>query len=222
MTANDFYWAIQSSSKGRSSGLDGLPVEYYQLNPHSWARIFELVYANQFSLGRMTKFQRRASISLLYKKGDRSDPGNYRPITLLNHDAKLGPKILAHRLRDVLPQVLHEDRTGFVSGRSIRHSLLRFQDLQQFCTSTGMTRAGAILLDFAKAFDSVLWPALSLVLGHLGFGPNFQRHVKTFYSGTLVTILVNGRASRFFELGCGMRPISSRLFAPTPTLLDLH
>uniref|UniRef100_A0AAV1V5T9 Uncharacterized protein n=1 Tax=Peronospora matthiolae TaxID=2874970 RepID=A0AAV1V5T9_9STRA len=53
MTANDFYWAIRSSFKGRSIGLDGLPVEYYQLNPHSWARIFELVYANQFRLGRI-------------------------------------------------------------------------------------------------------------------------------------------------------------------------
>ncbi|CAH0488768.1 unnamed protein product [Peronospora farinosa] len=210
MTANDFYWAITTSGRGRSSGLDGLPIEYFQLSPHKWAQVLEGVYASQLRLGRMTKFQRRASITLLHKSGDRGDPSNYRPITLLNHDAKLGPKIMAHRLRNVLPHVLHGDQSGFVSGRSIRHSLARFQDLQQFCSSSGRTQAGAVLLDFAKAFDSVLWPALRLVLEHMGFGPHFLHCVKTFYTGTLVAVLVNGRASRYFELGCGVRQDATR------------
>lgn len=142
-------------------------------------------------------------------------PGNYRPITLLNHDAKLGPKILAFRLRKILPRFLHSDQFGFVHGRSIRYALLQFQDLQAYCRSCGHVDAGAILLDFAKAFDSVLWPALDLVLQHFGFGRTFRRLIRTFYHGTLVTVFVNGTASRYFELGCGVRqgdPLSPALF----------
>ena len=190
-----------------------MPIEYDQLSPYKWSQVFEIVYANHLRLGRMTKFQRRASILLLYTKGDHSDPSNYRPIIMLNHDAKLVPKILAHRLRGVLPLLFHEDQTG--SGWSIRHSLLQLQDLQDVCSLSGKTRAGAVLLDFAKVFDSVLWPALSLVLWHMGFGDYFRHAVQTFYSGTLVTVLVNGRASRFFELGCGVRqgdPLSPAFF----------
>ena len=226
LTAHDFYWAITKSPKGRSSGLDGLPVEYYQLFPSKWARIYEMVYASQFAKGRMTKFQRRAYISLLYKKGDRSAASNYRPITLLNHDAKLGPKILAHRLSKVLPQLVHQDQFGFVKGRSIRHALLQFQDIQEYCRTATTTAdngenqdlypdAGAVFLDLAKAFDSVLWPALEMVLRHFGFGAFFRHAIKTFYCGTLVTVLVNGTASKYFELGCGVRqgdPLSPGLF----------
>ncbi|CAH0475294.1 unnamed protein product [Peronospora belbahrii] len=162
----------------------------------------------------MTKFQRRAHLSLLYKSGDRTLPANYRPLTLLNHDAKLGPKVLAYRMRTVLPTLIHEDQSGFIPGRSIRHSLLRFQDLQDFC-KLHHPDACAILLDFAKAFDSVLWPALDLVLDHFGFGPTFRAWIKTFYTQLSVSILLNVSPGDPFVLGAGVRqgdPLSPGLF----------
>ncbi|RLN96798.1 hypothetical protein BBJ28_00020081 [Nothophytophthora sp. Chile5] len=112
ITANDLYWAIVKSKNEKAPGPDGLPVEYYKVKTSLWARIFEVVYASQLEKGRMTKFQRRAHLSLLYKSGDRTVPGNYRPLTLINHDAKLGPKILARRLGQFLPDIIHDDQSG--------------------------------------------------------------------------------------------------------------
>ena len=74
----------------------------------------------------MTKFQRRAQVSLLYKHVDRTVSSNYQPFSLLNVDAKLGPKILALRLHRVLSSLLHTDQYGFVPGRDIRHAYIRF------------------------------------------------------------------------------------------------
>ena len=133
LTANDFFFAIKHTARGKSPGPDGLPAEYYQLFPTEWAQVLELVYAAQFRKGRMSKFQRRAYISLLFKKGSRSDPKNYRPLTLLNQDAKFGPKALAYRLNQVLPSLLDVDQFGFVPGRDNRHALRYFQDLQDHC-----------------------------------------------------------------------------------------
>ncbi|CAH0491791.1 unnamed protein product [Peronospora farinosa] len=67
LTANDFYDAIKHTSRGKSPGPDGLPAEYYQLFPSQWALVMELVYAAQFRKGRMSKFQRRAYLSLLLR-----------------------------------------------------------------------------------------------------------------------------------------------------------
>ncbi|KAF4135669.1 Reverse transcriptase (RNA-dependent DNA polymerase) [Phytophthora infestans] len=214
ITANDLFWAITTSKNGKAPGPDGLPIEYYKLASNLWAQIYEVVYGNQLEKGKMTKFQRRAHLSLLYKSGDRTMPGNYRPLTLLNHDAKLGPKVMQRRLGGVLPFLIHEDQSGFVPGRSIRHSLLRFQDLQEIC-KTKYPDACAVLLDFAKAFDSVLWPALDMVLQHFGFGATFRAWVKTFYNETSVSLLLNDCPGDPFLLGAGVRqgdPLSPGLF----------
>ncbi|OWY97094.1 Pol Polyprotein [Phytophthora megakarya] len=123
----------------------------------------------QFQRGKMKKFQLRAQDLLLYKKGDRKAPSNYRPISILNVDAKLGPKILAFRLGSILGSLLHPDQYRFVPGRDIRHAHLRFQALSQLYSNRDIP-AGAVLLDFAKAFDYVIWDALDMVLMHFGFG----------------------------------------------------
>ena len=136
-----------------------------------WTEVLELVYAAQFRMDRMSKFKRRAYISLLFKKGSRSEPKNYRPLTLLNQDAKLDLKALTYRLNHVHPSLLDVDQFGFVPGHDIRHALRHFQDLQDHCRrSHSHDPAGAIWLDFAKTFDSVHWQALDQVLQHWGFG----------------------------------------------------
>ncbi|CAI5716704.1 unnamed protein product [Peronospora effusa] len=214
LTANDFYWALQHTASGKTPGPDGLPLDYYKVDLPLWSRILEVIYGAQFYKGKMTKFQRRAQISLLYKHGDRSLPSNYRPITLLNVDAKLGPKILAHRLGRVLKYLLHSDQSGFVPGRDIRQAHIRFQALAQLY-STSDTPAGAVQLDFAKAFDSVVWDALDMVLQHFGFGQSFRRWIKVLFPGTLVSLMFNGRPLAPFELEAGVcqgDPLSPALF----------
>jgi hypothetical protein len=132
----------------------------------------------------------------------------------LNVDAKIGPKVLAHRIGSVLQHLLHGDQYGFVPGRDIRNAHLRFNALKRLCElSAG--KQGGVLLDFAKAFDSVVWDALQMVLRHYGFGPNFRRWIATFLKGTLVSLLFNGSPLPFFELGVGVRqgdPLSPALF----------
>ncbi|KAF4132719.1 Reverse transcriptase (RNA-dependent DNA polymerase) [Phytophthora infestans] len=150
------------------------------------------MYAAQLQRGRMTKSQWRAQVSLLYKKGDRNLPSNYRPISLFHVDAKLGPKILAYRLGSALEALLYSDQYGFVPGRDIRHAHLRFQALSQLFAGDH-SPAGAVLLDFAKASDSVVWDALDMVLIRFGLSDSFRRWIRVLFPGTLVSLMFNGR-----------------------------
>ena len=121
---------------------------------------------------------------------------------------------MAYLLRLVLPSFIHEDKSGFIHGRSIGHSLIRFQDLQDYC-KVHHPDACVVMLDFAKAFDSVLWSALDLMLHHFGFGSAFRAWIKTFYYQTSVSIILNGSPGDPFVLGAGVRqgdPLSPGIF----------
>jgi hypothetical protein len=51
---------------------------------------------------------------MLYKKDDRTDPTNYRPITLLNTDYKIFTRVLAHRMKKVVHEFVSDCQKGFV------------------------------------------------------------------------------------------------------------
>ena len=62
----------------------------------------------------LSESQNREIITLMFKSGERRDIKNWRPITLLNVDYKIMSKILAERLKRVLPNIISTDRKGFV------------------------------------------------------------------------------------------------------------
>ena len=55
----------------------------------------------------------------LYKKKDKRQIANFRPITILNSDYKIFTKVLAVKLAKTVPKIIHENQAGFIPGRSI-------------------------------------------------------------------------------------------------------
>lgn len=74
--------------------------------------------SESFKQGKLPASLYEACITLIVKKGkDPTECSSYRPISLLNVDAKILAKVLARRLEGVLPLIISEDQTGFVKNR---------------------------------------------------------------------------------------------------------
>ena len=85
-------------ARRKAPGSDGLPAAFYI---HFWDVLgVDLVEVLNFcfSAGFLTRSQRHGVISQTFKKGDRLDPGNWRPISLLNVDYKIASGAIAGRL----------------------------------------------------------------------------------------------------------------------------
>ena len=136
-----------------------------------------------------------------------------RIMHILTHIFQIGTQNIVAPVR-VLGSLLYTDEYGFVPGRDICHVHICFQALVQlYFYST--SPAGTVLLYFAKAFNSVVWDALDMVLQHFGFGQNLCRWIKVLFPGTLSSLMFNGRPLDPFELGAGVRqryPLSPALF----------
>ncbi|KAH9071298.1 hypothetical protein Ae201684P_015605 [Aphanomyces euteiches] len=135
ITTYELAQAIKTMAPHKSPGMDGFPTAFYQLEADLFAEILCLVFKYQLSRGELLGIQRRSAVSLLFKGGDRSNPGNYRPIALIPVEVKILTRALAYRLRDLLPALIHPIQTGFVAGRRIHDHIIFLKDLQHKCTS---------------------------------------------------------------------------------------
>ena len=133
-------------------------------------------------------------VTLAYKKGDKSHLGNWRPISLLNVDYKIGSKSLANRLQPGLEYVLHPDQTCNVPGRSITDNLLLIRDSFEYIYQKKYPIA-MISLDQEKAFDHLDWAFLDRVMEKMNFGKSFCHWVKLLYREVNCKILNNGHTT---------------------------
>lgn len=105
---------------------------------------------------------RKAIISVIPKEG--KDCGNYRPISVLNVDYKLFTSILARRL----DEFIHPDQTGFVRLRQTQDKIRRSFHIMSHLTKHSV-EALLVGLGAEKAFDSVRWKYLFMVMKRFGF-----------------------------------------------------
>ena len=164
----------------------------------------------------MSVSQKPAVITLIEKKGkDRSSLENWRPISLLNVDTKIMTKVLAARIKEVLPSIIHHNQTGCIKDRFIGETIRSIFDIMDF-TLNENTSGLIIFIDFHKAFDSLVeWGFLYKCLEALNFGEDFMRWVKTIYKNIESSTLNNGFFSEYFKLERGVRqgdPLSPYLF----------
>lgn len=217
ISAMDLAAAIRTMPPDKAPGMDGFPNAFFQLEPDTFGEILAIVFAAQKERpdgGELLLSQRQSAIVLLHKGGSTSNPGNYRPIALMPVETKLLSRALAHRLGQVLPQLIHEDQKGFVLGRSIHDHVVQLQELQHLLTRLNLT-GYATFLDFEKAYDRVDWAYLTAVLERFGIGPQFISWVKVLYKKTIVRLDINGTLSAPIVPNRGVKqgdPLSSLLF----------
>ncbi|KAF1314632.1 reverse transcriptase, partial [Globisporangium splendens] len=157
-----------------------------------------------------------AHIHCIRKSVSAASPLDYRPIALLNSDYKIFTRMFATGLRTVLPWLIHHMQAGFVPGRAIPTTIDVLLATQQRATSDpAMSKAIALLLDFAKAYDSLDRSFLAQALQHLGFPLKFVHLVKVLHSQTTYKFIVNGFLSRKYNVTSGIRqgcPLAPLLF----------
>lgn len=131
---------------------------------------------------------REAIISVISKEGkDKSECGNYRPISVLNVDYKLFTSILARRLENILPDLINLDQTGFICQRQASDNIRRTLHVLSH-VSNHKVEAALMSLDLEKAFDSLRWNFLYKVLTKF----RFTEIIKTLYDKPCARIKING------------------------------
>lgn len=150
----------------------------------------------------------------IYKKEDRTDIGNYWPITVLNTDYRMLTKILTTRLGEIAGEIIHNDQARFMLNRQITDQMDLAQILVNYAETT--KKNGVIVsLDQEKAYDKIRHDFFWATLKKLGFPDKFVLLIQNLYRDAETVVVLNGIISNPLKITRGVRqgdPLSCLLF----------
>lgn len=214
-TAEDVKEAFFSLARNKTGGPDGYYVELYTATwdlivPEVTEAILEF-----FRSGCLLKQWNSTTLVLIPKIPNASHPSEFRPISCLNTLYKVISKMLASRLKEILPLMVSKSQSAFLPGRLLAENVLLATDLVNGYNTQNITPRAMLKVDLRKAFDCIRWDFVIASLRALAIPESFIRLISECLSTASFSIAINGALGGFFNSTRGIRqgdPLSPYLF----------
>ena len=196
VTEQEVYDLINSLDTSKATGPDGIGPKLlreagYTIVP-SLTKLFNLC----LDCAQFPSMWKLANVLPLYKKGDASDVGNYRPVSLLSCTSKLLERVVFKNLFNYIRDnnILTPHQSGFQSGDSTTHQLSYLYHV--FCKALDSKKDVRIVFcDISKAFDRVWHDGLLYKLSKIGVGGKLLQFLKHYLSERQQCVVVQGQTS---------------------------
>eukprot|EP00253_Pinus_taeda_P027174 PITA_27174 len=206
--------AVNLLKAGKAPGPDGFTSNFFQ---HFWELIqWEVwqVVEESHSMRWMYPGLNATFIALILKSENSNSPEKFRPIALCNIIYKIVSKVVALRLKPLLPLIISPEQSGYVEGRQITDGIILTHEIIHSLKQT--KKPGMLLkIDLSKAFDIIFWEYMQKVVKAFGFDVAWIRWISSLISSTFFSILINGTPSSTFNPSRGIHqgdPLSPFLF----------
>lgn len=135
---------------------------------------FKKMIRDFFENGDLPKIVNTTWVTLIPKMHGACELKDYIPISMVGFIYKVVAKILALRIKKVMPFLVGETQSAFIKGKQILDNALIANEVVHWAKKY---RKVVVLLklDFQKAYDMVNWDFLDHVLEIMGFGSNWRK-----------------------------------------------
>ena len=195
-TEEEVFKLIKSLNSNKAAGLDGFHARTIKLTTPYVIKPLTHILNQSINQAIVPDEMRISKVIPIYKKGERSLPGNYRPISLLSIFEKILEKLIYKRLHSFLTQhnILYDYQFGFRSNHSTTHAVIEIVDNIREELDKHKHILG-LYLDLSKAFDCVNHSILLEKLTHYGIRGHANQWFKSYLNNRKQKTLINGKLS---------------------------
>ena len=156
ITSEQVFVHINELDSTKATGLDGLGPRIIKLVAQALSPSIAALINKSIATGQFPAQLKHAKVNPIHKGGEKSNPSNYRPMSVLPTISKIIEKHVNKHLMAFLSKykLLHENQSGFRPKHSCQTALVKLVDDWMECIDKG-DMVGALFIDFRKAFDLV-------------------------------------------------------------------
>ena len=196
--------AINKLKNGKAPGDDGVAAEMLKAEDQATPEALRQILQEIWATGNIPQVWKSGTIVKIPKKGDLSNCGNWRGITLLSLTSKIFTRIILQRLSTAVDETLRQEQAGFRKGRScIDHIFTLRQILEQ--THEWNSQLYIAFIDFEKAFDSLHRESLWKILRNYGIPSKIVNIIQALYENFECRVIHDNKLTEAFEVRTGVK-----------------
>ena len=196
---------LNNLKPNKAAGPDGISPRVYKELASVLAGPLTNLFQLSLDKGIVPSDWKKAAVCPIFKKGEKYDPANYRPVSLTSVACKVLEHIITSHIMNYAEDnsLLHPNQHGFRKSKSCEKQLIELiSDL-----TTNMddcVQMEACILDFSKAFDKVSHQKLLGKLASYGISHQLVSWIDSFLSNRVQTVVVDGKESREAPVSSGV------------------
>ena len=167
--------------------------------------LLQQIFQKSLDTGELPLDWQKANVTPISKTGNRSDPANYRPVSLTSIPCKMLEHIIHTNIMRYLEKykVLNDEQHGFCRGRSSETQLaLSINDLAKVLDR--QSQADVVIMDLSKAYDLVPHQRLLSKLCHYGITGKLHNWIKIFLTMRTQQVVLEGVSSSSITVTSGV------------------
>ena len=196
---------IRTLKSNSAPGPDGITPRLLQELADEVAVPLSCIFTKSMTEGIVPGDWKTAHVTPIFKKGQKSSPTNYRPVSLTSVPGKIMEKVVKESLMSHLKRnnLIRKSQHGFMPNKSCATNLLVFLETVTKAVDEGKN-VDVIYLDFAKAFDLVPRQRLLEKLKAHGVSGPLLRWIGDWLKGRRQRVVLNGKASGWVNVTSGV------------------